>query len=100
MIKLEIGVEIRHGAVGEAVGRGGGSASLPCLIINAPNRNEAGIPVLTRQDRPIEIVSLYIPLWFVCTEDRAHCLPIVRNMSELFSIFERQISRNSAVHIS
>ena len=32
--------------------------SLPCPIINAQNRNEAGIPALTRQDRPIEIVSL------------------------------------------
>ena len=65
----------------EAVGRRGGSGSLPCPIINAPNRNEAGIPALTRQDRPIEIVSLYIPFWFVCTEDRAQWFPVVRNMS-------------------
>ena len=45
----------------EAVGRGGETTSLPCPIINAPNRNEAGIPALTHQDKPIEIVSLYIP---------------------------------------
>ena len=66
----------------EAVGRGGGTASLPCPIINAPNRNETGIPALTRQDRPIEIVSLYIPFRFVCTEDRAQWFPVVGNMSQ------------------
>ena len=43
----------------EAVGRVGGTTSLPCPIINAPNRNEAGIPALNLQDRPIEIVSLF-----------------------------------------
>ena len=47
----------------------GGAASVPCPIINAPNRNEAGIPGLTRQDRPTEIIPLYIPFSFVCTED-------------------------------
>ena len=39
----------------ETVGRKGDTANLPCLIINALNRNEAGIPVLTRLDRPTEI---------------------------------------------
>ena len=58
------------------------AASLPCPVINAPNRNEAGIPALTHQDRPIEIVSLYVPFWFVCTEDRAQWFPVVRNMSQ------------------
>ena len=31
------------------------------------------IPELTRQDMSIEIVSLYIPFWFMCIEDRAQC---------------------------
>ena len=66
----------------EAVGMGGGTASLLCPIINAPNRKEAGIPALTYQDRPIEIVSPYIPFWFVCTEDRVQWFPVVRNMSQ------------------
>ena len=65
----------------EAVGRGG-IASLPCPIINAPNRNKAGIPSFKRQDRPIEIVSLYVPFWLVCTEDRAQRFPVARNMSQ------------------
>ena len=62
------------------MGRGGETASLPCPIINAPDRNEAGIPALTLQDRSIEIVSLYIPFWFVCTKDRAQWFPVVRNI--------------------
>ena len=32
-----------------------------CPIINAQNRSEARIPVFTRQGRPTEIVSLYVP---------------------------------------
>ena len=39
-----------------AVSRGGGTASLPCPIINAPNRNEAALPALTCQDCPIEVM--------------------------------------------
>ena len=58
------------------------SVSLPCPIINALNRNEAGIPALTRQDWPIEILSLYVPFWFVCTEDQAQWFPGKGNMSQ------------------
>ena len=47
----------------EAVGLGGGTASLPRPIKNAPNPNDAGIPTLTCEDGPIEIVSLYVPFW-------------------------------------
>ena len=91
-----------------------GSPVLPCPIINAQNRNEARIPVFTRQGRPTEIVSLYVHFLFVFTEDRAQWPPVVRNMSqrcfqlssskeyvtEMFSTFERQIFRSSVVHIS
>ena len=63
------------------VSRGGGIVSLPCSVINAPSRNEARIPALICQDRPIEIVSLYVRFWFVNTEDRAQWFPAVENMS-------------------
>ena len=53
-----------------------------CPIINAQNRNEARIPVFTRQGRPTEIVSLYVHFLFVYAEDRAQWPPVVRNMSQ------------------
>ena len=91
-----------------------GSPVFLCPIINAQNRNEAKIPVFTRQGRPTEIVSLYVHFLFVFTEDRAQWPPVVRNMSqrcfqlssskeydtEMFSTFERRIFRSSVVHIS
>ena len=64
-----------------------GEAGSPVLlypIINAQNRNEARIPVFTRQGRPTEIVSLYAHFWFVYTEDRAHWHPVIRNMSQRY----------------
>ena len=68
-------------------------------IINAPNRNEAGIPALTRQDRPTEIVSLYFPFGSrVQVECKASI--ITECITERFSSFERKIFKNSVVRIS
>ena len=37
------------------------TTSLSHPIINAPNRNEVGVPALTHQDRPTETVLLHVP---------------------------------------
>ena len=82
----------------EAVSRGGGTASLPCPIINAPNRNEGGIPALTHQDRPIEILNLitvYTVLVRVYRRSSAMVSSSKEYVTELFSSLEWQISRNS-----
>ena len=81
----------------EVVGRGGGTSSLPCLIVNAPNRNEAGIPALTHQDRPIAVYTVLVRVY-----RRSSAMVSGRKeyVIELFSSFEWQISRNWVVHIS
>ena len=77
----------------EALGRGDGTTSLPCPIINAPNRNEAGIPALTHQNVHTVLVRVYRRSSAVVSSSEEY-------VTELFSSFERQISRNSVVHIS
>ena len=45
----------------EAVSRRDETTSLSHPIINAPDRNEVGVPALTRQDRPTETLLLHVP---------------------------------------
>ena len=59
----------------ETLSRRDGTTSVSHPIINVPNRNEVGVPALTRQDRPTETALLNVPFWFLCAEDRAQWPP-------------------------
>ena len=77
-----------------------GTVSLPCPIMNAPNRNEAGIPELTHQDTGHwNRITVYTALVCVYRISNAMAFSSKEYVTELFSSFERKISRKSVVHI-